>query len=38
MIIEGKKVNRKWMENRMIIWLFGIKESEKKMRGKKEMY
>jgi hypothetical protein len=32
------KVSRKWMESRMIVWLFDMSESEKKVKGKKEMY
>jgi hypothetical protein len=31
------KVSRKWMESRMIVWLFGMSESEKKVKGKKEL-
>jgi hypothetical protein len=31
-------VNRKGKECEMIVWLFGISESEKKVRGKNKIY
>jgi len=37
-IVEGMKVSRKWVECEMIIWLFGISESEKKVKGKNDTY
>jgi len=32
------KVNRKRVEYERIVWLFGISESEKKMKEKKDTY
>jgi hypothetical protein len=37
-IVKGKKVKRMWVESEMIFWLFGLSESEKKMRGKKDIF
>jgi hypothetical protein len=37
MIVKGKKIKRKWVESEMIIWLFGMSESGKKVKGKKDM-
>jgi len=37
-IVEGMKVSRKWMESEMIILLFGIKESGKKVEGKIDIF
>jgi hypothetical protein len=37
MIVKGKKIKRKWVESEMIIWLFGMSESGKKIKGKKDM-
>jgi hypothetical protein len=36
--VNGKKVNRKWVECEMIFRLFGMNESEKKVKGKKDVY
>jgi len=36
--VERLKVNIKGKECEMIVWLFGISESEKKVRGKNDIY
>jgi len=35
--VEGLKVNRKGKECEMIVWLFNISESEKKVREKNDI-
>jgi hypothetical protein len=35
--VKRKKVDRKWIENEVIFRLFVLSESEKKMKGKKNM-
>jgi hypothetical protein len=35
--VKGMKVSRKWVESEIILLLFGMMESEKKVRGKKDV-
>jgi hypothetical protein len=35
--VKGKKVDRKLVKSEMIFRLFGLSESEKKVRGKKDV-
>jgi hypothetical protein len=35
--VKGKKIDRKWVESEMIFRLFGLNESEKKVKRKKDI-
>jgi hypothetical protein len=35
--VKGMKVSRKWVESEIILLLFGMMESQKKVRGKKDV-